>query len=171
MPEDVRAWAAERVIAGEFVLVEPALAPEANPNKQWGEARWVELVERIAGDMPVYQTLMLDRVALPKAIGVATPSFLHAVAIMELALFSILPEGGLHHAAAARGRPAVVLFGGCNSPEFTGYGAHVNLADTGPGSPCGFWEPCEHCAGAWDRLTVEEVSGAGIRCLARIRNG
>ena len=45
---------------------------------------------------------------------------------------AVLHEGGLHHAAAALGMPAVVLFGGMISPRNTGYDVHVNLAIDDP---------------------------------------
>lgn len=162
-------WAQQTIIglAGGFIFLEPELAPEANPNKQWGLENWQRLLSILSLEYELVQPLMPGRAALPGAVGVNTPSFRHAVALMARAAVSVLPEGGLHHAAAALGRPAVVLFGGVNSPEFTGYPAHVNLADEGPGSPCGAWVPCEHCANAWARLTPETVAAAVVQSIAQ----
>ena len=68
---------------------------------------------------------------------------------------AVLPEGGLHHAAAASGTPSIVIFGGFISPRQTGYLHQSNLF-TG-GDPCGMRHRCSHCKRAMDRITVEEV--------------
>jgi hypothetical protein len=44
-------------------------------------------------------------------------------------------EGGMHHAAAAVGVPAVVLFGGFIPPEIMGYKGQISL--TGGATACG----------------------------------
>jgi len=184
-----RQWArAATAGLGEFVLLEPELAPEANPNKQWGRDKWMALSERFTGhptahgtpgsrtrptagrdlrrDLRLVQPLASpSTAALDGVVGIPCPSFRHAAALIEVAAISILPEGGLHHAAGALGRPAVVLFGGCIPPEITGYPMHTNLADTGPGSPCGSWMPCEHCRQVWARLRPATVYAAAQHAL------
>ena len=67
----------------------------------------------------------------------------------------MLPEGGLHHAAAALGTPTIVIFGGFISPRQTGYPHQVNLF-TG-GTPCGMRRRCDHCEQAMRRVAIEEV--------------
>jgi ADP-heptose:LPS heptosyltransferase len=68
-------------------------------------------------------------------------------------------EGGLHHAAAALGVPAVVLFGGFIPPLVTGYETHINLTG-GAQEACGSLKPCDHCRKAMDAISVEEVAAA-----------
>ena len=58
---------------------------------------------------------------------IETADFRAACAALAGARAAVLPEGGLHHAAAALDIPAVVIFGAMTSPANTGYASHVNL--------------------------------------------
>lgn len=131
----------------DFVVIEPTVKPRA-VNKQWG--RWDALVKAIG---PVVQ--FGAGPAIPGASLVRTPSFRHAAAAMQRARLAILPEGGLHHAAAAVGTRAVVIFGGFIHPRTTGYVGHVNLfiGDR----PCGHLDECAHCRQAMASITVDQV--------------
>ena len=93
-----------------------------------------------------------------------TPSFRHAVVALSRARLAILPEGGLHHGAAAVGVKAVVLFGGFIPPSVTGYDMHVNL--TGGAEACGSLKTCEHCRAAMDAIKVDDVLKAADGILA-----
>jgi ADP-heptose:LPS heptosyltransferase len=64
------------------------------------------------------------------------------MATLSRAIGYLGPEGGMHHASAAVGVPAVVIFGGYISPKVTGYEGHINLF-TGTGLGCGNSQPCE----------------------------
>jgi len=139
---------------GQFALVEPELKEGSNPNKQWGLLKWGRLTDMLVKAMPVVQTLMPGKKALPGVIGIRCDTFRIAAAVLSLAHVLVLPEGGLHHAAAVLGKPAVVLFGGSPSPEYTGYPIHTNIAAD---KHCGAWLPCKHCAQFWDGLTPEYV--------------
>lgn len=152
---------------GRFFVIEPSLDPKGNPNKQWGAANWAELAGlMVAGGLKVVQMGAQEPAQLaPGVTYVATRSFRQAASVLARAAGAVLPEGGLHHAAAVLGVPAVVLFGGHIDPMTTGYDGHVNLADQGAGSPCGRWRPCRHCADAWLRLAPAEVYAA-VRGLA-----
>ena len=87
----------------------------------------------------------------------ATPTFQDACTALSGAAAAVLPEGGLHHAAAALGVPAVVIFGGVCSPANTGYGPHVNLYEP-HGSPCGQRVACAHCRRALAAIGPETVA-------------
>lgn len=154
---------ARSVTAGlaPFVVIEPNLATKANPNKQWGARNWQDLADRMvtAGLSPV-QFIWGGPVTLRRVKTIKTPNFRMGAAVLSHASAAILPEGGLHHAAAVLGIPAVVLFGGAVSPETTGYPSHINLADEGVGSPCGSWKPCKHCRRVWSRLQPQTVMQA-----------
>ncbi|MEK9754719.1 MAG: glycosyltransferase family 9 protein [Rhodospirillaceae bacterium] len=162
--------AAERAYAetqferlGDYVLVEPNLT-KSNHNKNWGWHNWQRLVELL--DQVGLQAVQVGPAGTPLLKGahlVITPTFRAAAAVLERAMLSILPEGGLHHAAAALARPAIVLFGGYITPQVTGYPDHVNLADDGPSSPCGRWLPCTHCAEVWSRLDARDVAARVVR--------
>lgn len=147
-----------------FILIEPGIPPKSNQNKQWGLDNWQALAEELADTAPLIQ-LVAPGQAAPRLDGVhrlQSPTFRLGAAVLERAAISVLPEGGLHHAAAALDRPAIVLFGGCMDPGITGYPSHVNIVDSGDGSPCCRWaflhaaEPlrgrCPHCVEAWKRI-------------------
>ena len=138
------------------LVIEPNNKAKASPNKDWGRARWQRLVEllRGAGVKPV-QLGGAGTQLLQGVEHIDTPTFRHACAVLAKAKAAVLPEGGLHHAAAALGVPAVVLFGGFISPKQTGYATQTNLF-TG-GKPCGMRIPCKHCADAMAAITPEMV--------------
>jgi ADP-heptose:LPS heptosyltransferase len=141
--------------AGE-VIIEPHTKQKASPNKQWGRERWTRLVEllRDAGIKP-FQMGDDGTQLIPGARLIRTPHFRYACAVLAVARGAILPEGGLHHAAAALDTPAVVIFGGYISPAQTGYAGQANIF-TG-GKPCGSRLPCAHCAKAMTEITPERV--------------
>ncbi len=151
--------AAERAFAAPagrgFVVVEPLVKAGASPNKDWGRARFA----RLLGLLPGLDWVQLGpggaRV-LAGARHVATAGFRDAGAVLARAAAYVGPEGGLHHAAAALGVPAVVIFGGMTSPANTGYAGHVNLY--AGGEPCGMRLPCTHCARAMLGITPERVA-------------
>ena len=127
-----------------YVVVEPHLKSNASPNKDWGWARWQALI-RLRPDLDWVQLGPPGTRRLEGARPIETGSFPEAARALSAAAAAVLPEGGLHHAAAALGIPAVVIFGGMTSPANTGYDMHINLFDAA-GSPCGRRRPCAHCA-------------------------
>lgn len=157
----------ERNFAAGFdrlVVIEPTLKSKASPNKDWGRERWMVLAAllRREGVEPV-QLGSKGTQVLPGARLIETPSFRHGCAVLSRARLAILPEGGLHHAAAALGIPAVVIFGGFISPKQTGYASQRNLF-TG-GAPCGMRVPCDHCKKAMEAITPEEVAREALELL------
>jgi hypothetical protein len=143
-----------------FVLVESGVKATA-PNKQWPVDRY----ERVAALLRAsgYHVLQLNR-RMANAETLPVTDFRHACAALARASLYVGPEGGLHHAAAALGVPAVVIFGGFISPEVTGYDSHVNLF-SGDGLGCGYIDRCEHCSLAMEKISVEEVHDAATRVL------
>lgn len=145
-----------RARQGPYWLIEPTPKARSNPNKQWPYARFLELV-RMPKSWEWVQGIHPDSIPLEGVRTVATPSFRAACGLLASAEGYVGTEGGLHHAAASLGVPAVVIFGGCMSVDVLGYPEHVNLADDGPESPCGRWTPCLHCRDAMARIEVFQV--------------
>lgn len=141
-----------------FILIEPSVSPKGNPNKQWGAANWQTLGDAVRDTGREVVTVGPQAQSnLRGAVHIQTPTFKHAVAVMEHATGAILPEGGLHHAAAAIGKWAVVLFGPCISEATTGYNGHSNIQCDDDRSPCGWWRQCDHCREQWKTITVDFV--------------
>jgi hypothetical protein len=141
-----------------LILVEPNVPNKAcGPNKQWPVERFQQVSDELTSagfTVRQFEYGRPNRVA----IGVRTPTFREAASLLKSARMAILAEGGLHHAAAAVGTPAVVLFGGFVPPEVLGYDTHVNL--TGGVTACGSYKRCQHCVDAMTSITVEEVLDA-----------
>jgi len=161
LTEQEKAWAAEvRKSLGPFVVFEPRVKARASPNKQWGARRWLDLVDLAEKSAQLVQLVPPGCGALlpSRAAEVVTPTFRHAAAVLSQASAAVLPEGGLHHAAAALGVPAVVIFGGCTAADVLGYSDHVNLSYDHPDSPCGLRDPCGHCREAMDSIKPGDVA-------------
>lgn len=157
-PADVVLTDRERAFAEPFrgqIMVEPNVKAIGHRNKDWGWANW----QRLAAGMPEppVQCFRPGDQLLHRGLLVETLTFRQTVAVLAVCRAYVGPEGGLHHAAAAVGTPAVVLFGGFISPQQTGYAAHKNLF-TG-GKPCGMRRDCEHCRVAMNAITPAMVLG------------
>jgi len=162
-PAPIKLKPAEEKIAEEygrkpFVLIEPYIKRAAPPSKQWPVGRFHSVARHLQRDLSVYQISAPDRPPLPGVSQIRPDSFRSALAYMKAAKLYIGPEGGLHHAAAAMGTPAVVLFGGFISPKVTGYDMHVNLTGDSGGYACGTrFRVCPHCDRAMSSITPEDV--------------
>jgi ADP-heptose:LPS heptosyltransferase len=123
-------------------------------NKDWGRCRYQALAEKLRhAGWRVLQT-SYGKVRLDVET-IAVNSFRDAAAVIASVDLVIVPEGGLHHAAAAVGTKAIVIFGGFISPRVTGYDAHINL--TGGAGACGSLNRCDHCRKALDAIEVDHV--------------
>jgi hypothetical protein len=151
-----REWAAS--FGDSDVIIEPNVKHRA-PNKQWVVQRYQVVANRLSRlgmDVAQFDT---GPVKLTGVRLIQTPTFRHACASLERAMLYVGPEGGLHHAAAALGVKAVVIFGGFISPKVTGYDSHTNLF-SGQGLGCGTIAPCNHCKACMIRISVDMVCDA-----------
>ena len=167
LTDEERAWAADETaeFGTRFVVVEPKYkaAGGGGQNKDWGRRKWQEVVES------VYEISFVELGSRSLAGEfVYTSTFRHACAILERSIGYVGHEGGLHHAAAALGKPAVVVFGGYISPAVTGYDGHRNLYVPDARYPlgCGTVTPCEHCRESMSKITVEQVVNAVREMIA-----
>lgn len=158
---------AKKTVAG-FIVIEPNVPPQKPHavNKQWPFEKFEAVASEFvaAGYRVIQFGYPAAKYRLKNAMCVNMPSFRHAVAVLSRAKLAILPEGGLHHGAAAVGVKAVVLFGGFIPPSVTGYDMHVNL--TGGAEACGSLKTCPHCAAAMDAIKVDDVLKAADGLLA-----
>lgn len=134
-------------------LIEPHTKVPGS-NKQWPWDRWQALVDR-GGDfvqVGVAGTRLLRGVRF-----VETLTFRHACAVLATSRAFVGSEGGLGHASAALGVPAVVLFSAFISPKVTGYVQHRNLYKGAVGLGCGARMPCACCRASMAAISVDEV--------------
>lgn len=139
---------------GDYVLIEPNVkqAYWIGKNKDWGFQNWKALVSKL--DCEWYQ--MGGEPYLDKKRIIKTRAFTNAINHLAGARLLITTDGALHHAAAALGVPAIVLWGGLASPENLGYDTQTNIWHGD--EPCGTHSSkCMHCIEAMKKITVEEV--------------
>lgn len=142
---------------GSYVLIEPFTK---HANFVWPLEQWHRLVEACP-DLTFVQHVHPESSHRVRGAQYESATFREACGLIAFADAYVRPESGLCHAAAALGCPQVTLFGGCMDPEvMAGYPGQIVLADRGPGSPCGSWQPCAHCAAAMAAITVEDVVAA-----------
>src|SRR5262249_18357046 len=125
-------------------------------NKDWGLKNYQAVVDRLIKDgFDVVQS-SYGRDRLSGVRVVKTPTFRDALSVMSGARAALVPEGGLHHGAAAVGIAAVVIFGGFIPPTVVGYDTHHNLTGNST-EACGSLTRCDHCRRAMASISVEEV--------------
>ena len=171
LTREEKAFALGRLwVPDPVAIIEPRVKPIgecAGAIKQWGTPKYQELAGRLlaaTGCRPVQLVPVGAKPLLRDVDAIETPTFRHALAVLGLAALYIGPEGGLHHGAAAVGTPAVVIFGGFNTPRSTGYAWHDNIA---VGEPCGSIDACWHCKAAMDSISVDRVLDGAVRQLGR----
>lgn len=168
-PAEVRFTVDEQMLAAQQagrVMIEPNVKNIGHTNKAWLWDRWQALVD----SMPDTQFVQCLPVGARVLAGdnvhhVQTLSFRDAMAVLSRSVALVTTEGGLMHAAAAVGTPAVVLWSEFISPDVTGYKMHTNLRHAG--NPCGMRLNCPSCRRSMAAITVGEVRSA----LAAITQG
>lgn len=136
------------------VLIEPNTKNQA-PNKQWPLASYQAVADQLRRDGLSVAQVNTGANVLEGVRVLSMPSFRHGAALLERSTLYIGPEGGLHHAAAAVGTKAVVIFGGFIHPRTTGYDSHINLFQGD--EACGKVDPCDHCRVAMSAISPEHV--------------
>lgn len=144
--------------SGGFIYIEPNTKGTFGGNKDWGFDKWQEVVKKLP-----YRFIQGHGKKLDGVEQIPTKTFREACALLSHADFFVGTDGGLHHAAAALGKRAVVVWGGLVSPKILGYDSHINL-HSGTYS-CGSTKACDHCRKALNWVTVDMVCDA-LRTLA-----
>jgi hypothetical protein len=168
-PGEIYLSAAERAAIPKmtpFIVVEPTIKAAASPNKDWGWDNW----QRLVTDFGANRFLQLGPPGTRGLAGVqhrVTDTIRDAFVVLAGAAAYVGHEGALHHAAAALGIPAVVIFGGYVSPRQTGYEFQTNLYPDDPHSPCGMRVACPHCKRVMQSISVDQVAAALAVALQR----
>lgn len=139
-----------------FYVVEPLVADKPWTNsKGWPFGCWQDTIHATP-EIAWVQLGDGERV-LDGVHHVLTPSFRQACAILSTSAGFVGTDGGLHHAAAALGIPAVVLWSHYTSPEVFGYEWHTNIR-TAEGPGCGILtDECESCKSCMLDITTQTV--------------
>jgi Glycosyltransferase family 9 (heptosyltransferase) len=152
-----------------FIVIEPNIAwqRQVNHNKDWGEGKYEKLARMLIDDgHTVVQFIHGNsRRRIDGAHQLPTPKFHQAAAMMSSASLIIAPEGANHHAAAALGVPAVIVWGDWSPTETMGYDGQIKLTGSNPRQACGNTYNCTHCRNAMNNISVDEVYRAAKSLL------
>lgn len=150
-----RQWAEQ--YAGRILVAPSAPTAYSGANKCW--PYWQGLIDRA----PYRLAQCSPSEPLIKGVElIRTPTFEHAVSVLAVSRGIVTTEGGMHHAAGALAKPAVVIFGAFNTSAMFGYDCHVNL-DEPDADGLGRRETHPACVQAMRRITVERVLAAMVR--------
>lgn len=137
------------------IIIEPYVKETTySQNKQWPHwGRFVQLaIDTEIG--PHLVQLSYDK-RQPLVPRIKCQDFRQALACVSNAAMLIVPDGGLHHAAAAMNVPCVTLWGGLIGPDLLGYDNQANIWHNT--EACGSKHDCKHCRDAMNAITPEEV--------------
>lgn len=130
-----------------YVVIEPGAKRR---NKQWPVDRWQAVADKVDNVVELGTSPRLKGVR-----HIRTNTIHDAIDVLSGASLLITTDGALHHAAAALGVRAVVLWGGFSSPDVLGYDAHTNIWDGD--KPCGNLKKCPHCTAKMAAITPADV--------------
>lgn len=139
-------------------------------NKDWFPDRMQVVADALRRDAEIVQ---LGTIADPPLTGVldlrGRTTLREAAGVLAGARLFIGMVGFLMHLAAAVGTRSVVIFGGREHPDQSGYPDNVNLFTELPCSPCWLWNTCPYERECMRRITADAVVGAATMVLAGSR--
>jgi ADP-heptose:LPS heptosyltransferase len=146
---------------GACIIVNHHIKHTVRAGKDWGRARYDELVTILGKHHRILQLGPRDTSVLPGVTFVRTDTFRQACAILSRSAVYVGTEGGMHHAAGALGVPAVVLFGTC-VPRTLGYDGQIIFSVDDPHTPCGHRNVCRTCIQKMALISPLDVAAAVV---------
>ena len=161
--------AAGRIGKNQVVMQSSGLgAPYPMRNKEWYPPRFQEVCTALGSENTVIQLGSTNDPKLAGALDLRGKTTIReSAAIMANSLVFIGLVGGMMHLARAVDCRAVILYGGREKPEQTGYVANKNLYSPVACSPCWLRNPCDYNRKCMDMITVEQVIAAVAEQLSR----
>lgn len=139
-------------------------------NKQWFAARFQAVVDQLSHTVRFVQ---LGSAADPALRGVVDlrgqTTLRQSAAILQTARAFLGLVGFLMHLARAVDCPGVIIYGGRELPEITGYPCNLNLYRRPACSPCWQRSLCGHNRMCMEYLPAAEAASALMELLARPR--
>ncbi len=128
------------------------------PNKEWPGAHWQRLITRLLDRYTVVEIgegdSHGDALRHPHYVDstgkLALERFLAIVAAADV---HVGPVSGPVHVAAAAGKPSVVIYGGYEHPDCSGYPGNISIYTPLPCAPCWLRDSCPY-----DRLCLSKIS-------------
>jgi len=140
-------------------------------NKQWLAGRFQTVADQLAARG--LRCVQVGSRSDPPLTGVADlrgrGSLRETAAVLAHTRLFVGLVGFLMHLARAVECPAVIVYGGRESPEFTGYACNVNVTNRPPCAPCWQRNRCDYAHACMENITAEQVIAAVEAALARPR--
>lgn len=160
LTDEEQSWARKKLPGDDWVMIEPNVKGGFTVNKAWPFDRWQEVVNKTNRRVNWVQCLPPGAKALDGVRTVKTETIRDAFALLARCRGFAGTDGALHHAAAAFGIEAVVLWSHYSHPKNFGYDWHKNLRHAE--GYCGNRKECPDCKAAMERITVDEVVKAAL---------
>lgn len=139
------------------------------PMKDWFPDRMQAVADALRGDAELVQLGSPADPAIEGAVDLRGRTTLReAAAVLAGARLFIGMVGYLMHAAAATGTPSVVIYGGREHPDQSGYACNRNLFTALPCSPCWLWHHCPYDRECMRRITADDVIAEARELLSRV---
>lgn len=127
-------------------------------NKQWPVDRFQHVVDSLAAEVDFVQVGVSSDPLLHGADDMrGRVGYLDAARILRDSDLFVGLVGFLMHLARAVECPAVIIYGGRETPKTTGYSCNINLATSPPCAPCWYYSHCDY-----DRMCLAEISAASV---------
>jgi len=134
-------------------------------NKEWGVERFQSLLPLLPSHLSVVQVGNTSDPLLSGAIDRRGASFRESAAYLQVSQVFVGLVGFLMHLARAVNRRSVIIYGGREHPQQSGYPGNENLFTTPPCSPCWQKSRCDYHRVCLSRITPEQVAEAVHRAL------
>ena len=160
-PEEIRCAPHGRIVVQSSAL--SARMPIGN--KEWFPDRMQEVVNGLRGTVEIVQLGAPDDPALDGIVDLRGGTLREAAGVMAGARLFIGMVGFLMHVAAAVGTRSLVIFGGREHPDQSGYAQNRNLFTELDCSPCWLWNRCPYERECMRRITAAQVIDEARRLL------
>jgi Glycosyltransferase family 9 (heptosyltransferase) len=152
---------------GKFAKVQVAiqstcLSKDAKmPLKEWFPARFQEVVDRLSSSVTFVQVGRSADVPLKNVIDLrGKTSVRETAAVLSNSRCFVGLVGFLMHLARAVDCRSVIVYGGRETPEQTGYSANVNLYSPVACAPCWGWQHCDYAKACMENIGAMDVVSA-----------
>lgn len=136
-------------------------------NKEWSPERFQLVADQIRSQASLIQLGTREDPPLQGALDLrGKTSLRQAAALLSQSLAFVGQVGLLMHLARAVECRSVIVYGGRETPQTTGYVANRNLVGAPPCSPCWLEDRCDFDRICLKMITVENVVAATMEQLA-----
>lgn len=130
-------------------------------NKDWFPERFSEVVQYLNKEYKVIQIGSKEDDLLPGVYDLRGKTTIREVAsILSNSRFFLGQVGFLMHLARAVECKSVIVYGGREKPEQSGYQENINLYSDISCSPCWYWNTCTNAKICMDMISVSDVLAA-----------